>query len=70
MPVQDPRDSRFYKLRKRDPDQLTADEARYVQRVCKRMMDQVGNGAGRKQWENLAAQYSAAASTGGIRNQE
>ncbi len=68
--MHDPRDSKFYRLRKRDPDQLSADEARCVHEVCTRMMDYVGNGAARKQWEELAGEYSAAADSGGIRRRE
>jgi len=55
--MRDPRYSKFYKLRKRDPDQLTADEARYVRKICIRMMDFVRDGATRKQWEDLAELY-------------
>jgi len=65
--MQDPRDSKFHKLRKRDPDQLTSDEARHVQEICTRMMDYVGNGANRKQWEELAGLYSVVANTGDAR---
>jgi hypothetical protein len=60
--MRDPRDSRFYKLRKRDPSQLTAQEARDVQATCERMMEYVSDGKTRKEWEKLAEEYSAVAS--------
>lgn len=59
--MRDPRYSRFYKLRKRNPSQLTAEEAREVQAVCEKMMAYVGDGKTRKQWEELAGKYSALA---------
>jgi hypothetical protein len=61
--MQDPRNQRFYKLRKRNPDQLSTDEARMVAEVCGRMMDYVRDGKIRKVWQDLSSQYSAVALT-------
>ena len=57
--MNDPRTPRFYKLRKRDPSQLTAEEAREVQTTCERMMKFVSDGKTRKEWEKVAEEYSA-----------
>ena len=62
--MNDPRTSHFYKLRKRDPSQLTTDEARQVQRVCERMIDYVRDGKARRQWKAMAAEYSKLADAG------
>lgn len=56
--MKDPRHSRFYALRKRDPAQLTPQEASDVRSVCELMMEYVRDGKSRKQWRRLARQYT------------
>jgi len=59
--VSDPRTARFFKLRKRAPEQLTASEAREVTEVCELMMDWADRGRTRKGWQELADMYAALA---------
>jgi hypothetical protein len=60
--VKDPRNQRFYKLRKREPNQLSPEEAREVLGVCVEMMDFARSGKMRKHWEEVVRVYEPFAS--------
>ena len=59
MEMSDPRDKRFYQLRKRHVSQLSVEEVRELIGYCDRMIEYVSDRTSRGQWVRLKKDYVA-----------